>query len=336
MGQAGLVGDVELLDAGPDQRGPENATGAAIDLVRLYLDDAGRHALLDPEGEADLAKRQQAGLAAARRLAAGDELPPAWRALLRQVSEDGRRAQERMVQANLRLVVPQARRFTGRGLDLLELIQEGNLGLLRAVEKFDHTKGYKFSTYGTWWVRQALQRGLVSKGRTIRVPVHVDELNGRLRRAEVLLWQEHGADPSLQQIAARTGLSVERVREVREAMRELVSLDRPVGRDGDGTMADVIPDRRAIDPAQSVLVNEVRSRIDAVLAELSDRERFILTLRYGLDGLPPRTLDEVGAQMGVTRERARQVEKRALANLRHPSRSRHLAGLLGVYDATMS
>lgn len=301
------------------------------DLVRQYLNDAGRHALLDKEDEADLAKRYQAGLAADRMLATED-LTPKRKAMLRRISVDGKRAKERMVQANLRLVVPQARKFSGRDLDFIELIQEGNLGLLRAVEKFDHTKGYKFSTYAVWWIRQALQRGVASKARTIRVPAHVWELYGKLRSAETRIRQRKGADPTDVEVAEEVGLTPERVREVREAMQDLVSLDKPIGENGDATMGDLIPDAVASDPAESAQHEDAVAQIEAALSDLDERERLILVMRFGLDGQEPRTLEEVGQEFGLTRERIRQMQNRALAKLRHPSRAHHLAGLLSVLE----
>jgi RNA polymerase primary sigma factor len=302
------------------------------DLVRQYLNDAGRHQLLTKEDEADLAKRYQAGLAADVMLGADDRLPKGVRARLKRISVDGSRAKERMVQANLRLVVPQARKFSGRDLDFIELIQEGNLGLLRAVEKFDHTKGYKFSTYAVWWIRQALQRGVASKARTIRVPAHVWELYGKLRSAETRIRQRKGADPTDAEVAEEVSLTPERVREVRDAMQDLVSLDKPIGEDGDATMGDLIPDAAVSDPAESAQHGDAVSQIDAALSELDDRERLILILRFGLDGQEPRTLEEVGAHFGLTRERIRQMQNRALAKLRHPSRAHHLSGLLSVLE----
>ena len=307
--------------------------GGAVttDLVRQYLNDAGRHELLDKESEADLAKRYQAGMSADRML--GDRsLSRSKKARLRTISRDGERAKETMVQANLRLVVPQARKFSGRDLDFIELIQEGNLGLLRAVEKFDHTKGYKFSTYAVWWIRQALQRGVASKGRTIRVPAHVWELYGKLRSAELRLRQQKGGDPTEEEIADEVGLTVQRVHEVRDAMQELVSLDRPIGEDGDATMGDLIPDLAVVDPAASALEGDAVSRIEAALSDLEERERMILVLRFGLHGEEPKTLEEIGAYFGLTRERIRQMQNRALAKLRHPSRAHNLSGLLDVLD----
>ena len=327
---------VQVVDDVADDA-PEDATdhSAALttDLVRQYLNDAGKHALLTKEDEADLAKRYQAGLAAEWLIKdRGDRLTRARKVRLKSVVRDGERAKERMVQANLRLVVPQARKFSGRDLDFIELIQEGNLGLLRAVEKFDHTKGYKFSTYAVWWIRQALQRGVASKGRTIRVPAHVWELYGKLRAAELRLRQQKGGDPSEEEIAEEVGLTAQRVREVRDAMQELVSLDRPIGEDGDATMGDLIADAGQVDPADTALEGDALSQIDAALAALDERERIILVLRFGLGGQEPQTLEEIGAHFGLTRERIRQMQNRALAKLRHPSRAHNLSGLLDVLD----
>ncbi|MFO7962101.1 MAG: sigma-70 family RNA polymerase sigma factor [Nitriliruptoraceae bacterium] len=322
----------DVADDVPEEVGDASAA-LTTDLVRQYLNDAGRHALLTKEDEADLAKRYQAGLSADALLKErGDQYTRTRKARLRKVSRDGERAKERMVQANLRLVVPQARKFSGRDLDFIELIQEGNLGLLRAVEKFDHTKGYKFSTYAVWWIRQALQRGVASKGRTIRVPAHVWELYGKLRAAELRLRQQKGGDPSEEEVAEEVGLTVDRVREVRDAMQELVSLDRPIGEDGDATMGDLIADADQLDPADTALEGDALSQIDAALNALDDRERIILVLRFGLGGQEPQTLEEIGAHFGLTRERIRQMQNRALAKLRHPSRAHNLSGLLDVLD----
>jgi RNA polymerase sigma factor (sigma-70 family) len=335
-----VIGDarsqsVEVIDDIADDA-PEDvidhSAAVTTDLVRQYLNDAGRHALLTKEDEADLAKRYQAGLAADEFLASRKDLTRATKARFKLISRDGARAKERMVQANLRLVVPQARKFSGRDLDFIELIQEGNLGLLRAVEKFDHTKGYKFSTYAVWWIRQALQRGVASKGRTIRVPAHVWELYGKLRSAELRLRQQKGADPTEEEIAEEVGLTTVRVREVREAMQELVSLDRPIGEDGDATMGDLIADAGQVDPADTALEGDALSQIEAALGALDERERIILVLRFGLHGEEPQTLEEIGAHFGLTRERIRQMQNRALAKLRHPSRAHNLTGLLDVLD----
>ena len=325
---------LEVIDDVADDA-PEEVvapTTLTTDLVRQYLNDAGRHELLTKEDEADLAKRYQAGLHADRMLVERKDLTPTQRGQLNLISRGGKRAKERMVQANLRLVVPQARKFSGRDLDFIELIQEGNLGLLRAVEKFDHTKGYKFSTYAVWWIRQALQRGVASKARTIRVPAHVWELYGKLRAAELRLRQQKGGDPTEEEIAAEVDLTPERVREVREAMQDLVSLDRPIGEDGDATMGDLIADADSLDPADSAQELDALSQIEAALDALDEREKIILILRFGLGGEEPQTLEQIGEHFGLTRERIRQMQNRALAKLRHPSRAHNLSGLLSVLD----
>ena len=322
--------EVEVIDDLADDAPEEvvdHAASVTTDLVRQYLNDAGRHQLLDRESEADLAKRYQAGLAA-ERLLADPALPRARAARLHRIAADGTRAKETLVQANLRLVVPQARKFSGRDLDFIELIQEGNLGLLRAVEKFDHTKGYKFSTYAVWWIRQALQRGVASKGRTIRVPAHVWELYGKLRSAELRLRQSKGGDPTEAEVAEAVGLTPERVREVRDAMQQLVSLDRPIGEDGDATMGDLLPDLAVVDPAASALEGEGRGEIEAALADLEPRQRRVLELRYGLTGGERMTYGQIGEQLGLTRERTRQLHNHALLELRYSPHAEALAELL--------
>ncbi len=308
---------------------PEEASSAAVttDLVRQYLNEAARFDLLDKEREADLAKRYQAGLAAERLLSEGGRSPRR-AARLRWLVDDGQRAKQTMVLANLRLVVPQARRYTGRDLDFIELIQEGNLGLLRAVERFDQTKGYKFSTYAVWWIRQALQRGVTSKARTIRVPTHVWELSSRVNAADQRLRQDHGRDPTEADLAAATDLTVERVREVTSAMQRLASLDRVVGEEGETTMGEVIADDHAPDPVDGALEHDLIRRVHEAISELDDRERRVLELRFGLDGHQPQTLEEIGDELGLTRERIRQVQNRALSRLRALPPGRDLAGLL--------
>ncbi len=321
---------VDDIDAEESSKPDAGAYGVSTDLVRQYLNDAGRHALLDKEQESDLAKRQQSGLEARAFLDEGGvSVRTATR--LRLLVLDGERAKERMIQANLRLVVPQARKFAGRDLDFIELIQEGNLGLLRAVEKFDHTKGYKFSTYAVWWIRQALQRGVASKARTIRVPAHVWELNSKMRAAEGRLRQRSGIDPSDDQIAAEIGSTADKIREIRNVMREFVSLDRPIGEDGSGSMGDLIADREQ-DPAREAQESDAMRRIHDAMADLEEREREILVLRFGLDGADPMTLESIGVAFGLTRERIRQMQNRALHKLRNPGEGLSLDGLLEVLD----
>ncbi len=305
--------------------------GVTVDLVRQYLNEAGRHQLLTREDEADLAKRYQAGLAAAHLLA--DPAPaPGRDDELHRMVRDGQRAQETMIQANLLLVVSLARRSTGRGLDLLELIQEGNLGLLRAVEKFDHTRGYKFSTYATWWIRQALQRGMAEKARTIRVPVHLWEQHSRLRHAELQLLQQQGRDATEPELADELGLSAQRVREIRQATKELASLDRPIGDDGEAVFSDLLADTGAEDPEATALLNEVTHSVRTALNDLEPLQRLILERRFALDGRPAQTFDQIGARLGLSRERVRQLQNRALGTLRDSAHADGLAAWLDLFD----
>jgi RNA polymerase sigma factor (sigma-70 family) len=305
----------------------------STDSVRQYLNEAGRHELLTAEDEQDLAKRYQAGLAAKDMLEDEDlKFPPKQKALLTRIVIDGERAKDKMVRTNLRLVVASAKKFRGRGVDLLSLIQDGNLGLIRGVEKFDHTKGYKFSTYAVWWIRQALQRGVANRGRTIRVPVHVWELRNKIRAAEVELRQMLGREPTEIEVAEAADLSVDRVREVREAVQMIASLDKPVGEDGDATLGDLLTDPSADDPERQAAQLTAREQVNAVLQGLSERERTILLMRYGLMDGEEHTLQDIGELFDLTRERIRQIEKKTLAKLRHPSRAHQLQDLLAVFE----
>ncbi len=331
MSTTSWAGGTGLLDALDDETPrPKRSehTGTAPDLVRLYLNDAGRHRLLDAEREADLAKRYRAGSTASEALAATPQPSRAAAARLRRIRDDGQRAHDTLIESNLLLVVSIARRYTGRGLDFLELIQEGNIGLLRAVEKFDHAKGFKFSTYATWWIRQGLQRGLAAKSRTIRVPGHVGDLYHKVRLAELVLTQELSREPTEQELAADVDLTIQRLRDVRGSMHEPVSLDRRVGDEGDTTIGDVVADASSVDPAAAATTDDLRAHLDRALAMLDERERQILVLRFGLDGQVPQTLEQIGAHIGVTRERVRQMQQRALAAMRHPSQPVDLAELL--------
>jgi RNA polymerase sigma factor (sigma-70 family) len=319
---------LEVVDdlTGDPEPPASTANGSTTDSVRQYLNAIGRVPLLTAEEEVDLAKRYQAGLAA-KSLLHDPDLTPAQRARLRRLTEDGARAQERLVTANLRLVVSVARRYLGRGLSLLELVQEGNLGLMRGVEKFDHTKGYKFSTYATWWIRQALTRGTANKARAVRLPVHVHEMVAKVRRCEFELLQVLGREPTDEEVADTLGLTPERLLELRLAGREITSLDRTVGEDGETTLGELVPDDDAADPEELAERELARAEVNHALGQLHERERGVLELRYGLSGQEPRTLEEIGAMYGVTRERIRQIEKSTLAKLRHPAQASRLQGL---------
>ena len=319
-----LVEDVDRPEATP--------LSASSDSVRQYLNEIGRTDLLTAEEEVDLAKRYQAGLAAAVLIAASSELPRARKAQLRRIEVAGERAKDHMIRANLRLVVSVARKFRGRGVDLLSLIQEGNLGLIRGVEKFDHTKGYKFSTYATWWIRQALQRGLANTGRTVRLPVHVHELMGKVRYAEFALLQQLGREPTEHEVAAEMDLTIERLREVKVAAMDVASLDKPIGEDGDATMGELVADESAIDPESAATTELSKRDIERALEALTPRERIVLMLRYGLVDGEEHTLEDIGAQFNLTRERIRQIEKKTLTKLRHPSRGAQLRELLDTVD----
>jgi len=308
---------------------PEPAnTGSTTDGVRQYLNAIGRVELLTAEEEVDLAKRYHAAVAA-RAMGVDKQRvsTAARRRTLERIVVEGDRAQERLVTANLRLVVSIARRYLGRGLSLLELVQEGNLGLMRGVEKFDHTKGYKFSTYATWWIRQALTRGTANKARSVRLPVHVHELVAKVRRAEFELLQVLGRDATDAEVAETLGISTERLRELRLAGREITSLDRTVGEDGDTTLGELVQDDEAPDPELCATTELARLELLATLEELHERERGVLELRYGLNGDDPATLEEIGERYGVTRERIRQIEKNVLAKLRHPAHAQRLRSL---------
>ena len=326
---------IEVIDDLVEDADRPEATplSASADSVRQYLNEIGRTELLTAEQEVDLAKRYQAGLEATILLATDPDMPRVRRVALQRIVRAGEDAKDHMVRANLRLVVSVARKFRGRGVDLLSLIQEGNLGLIRGVEKFDHTKGYKFSTYATWWIRQALQRGLANTGRTVRLPVHVHELMGKVRYAEFALLQQLGREPTEHEVAAELELPIERLREVKVAAQDVASLDKPIGEDGDATMGELVADDSAISPEDSATAVLSRSEVERALGALSVREREVLMLRYGLVDGEEHTLEDIGEQFGLTRERIRQIEKKTLTKLRHPSRGFQLHGLLDSVDA---
>jgi len=294
------------------------------DLVRVYLNEIGKVPLLDAAQEVELSKRIEAGMYADHLLAGAGDLSADRARELRLVAADGLRAKDHLLQANLRLVVSLAKRYTGHGLPFLDLIQEGNLGLIRAVEKFDYTKGFKFSTYATWWIRQAITRAMADQGRTIRLPVHLVEQVNKLQRTRRLLHQQLGRDATEEELAAELDLEPSKVTELLQHSRDLVSLDQTVGDDDDAHLGDFIEDTDARVAEDAVEFGFMRDQIDQVLGTLETRERAVLRMRYGLDDGTPRTLDEIGRAFGLSRERIRQIERDTMAKLRHPSRSQTL------------
>ncbi len=301
------------------------AVGATADPVKDYLKQIGKVPLLNATQEVDLAKRIEAGLFADQKLSLGTrDLSADARVDLEQVAEDGRRAKDHLVEANLRLVVSLARRYTGRGMLFLDLIQEGNLGLIRGVEKFDYTRGYKFSTYATWWIRQAITRAMAEQSRTIRLPAHMAEIISRLARVQRQLLQDLGREPTPEELATELEMTPERVIEVQKYGREPISLNTPLGEDGDSEFGDLIEDYEAIEPGEAVSFTLLQEQLRSVLDTLSEREAGVVSLRYGLADGQPKTLDEIGKTYGVTRERIRQIESKTMSKLRHPSRSKVL------------
>ncbi|MGD9797440.1 MAG: RNA polymerase sigma factor RpoD [Acidimicrobiia bacterium] len=306
------------------------------DPVRLYLKEIGRVPLLTGPEEVALAKRVEAGLAAGAELARLDEADgapaagaDATRAALGCLVVDGEEAKRQLIQANLRLVVSIAKRYAGRGMLLLDLIQEGNLGLMRAVEKFDHSKGFKFSTYATWWIRQAITRAIADQARTIRIPVHMVETINRVLRVQRQLAQSLEREPTIEELAAKVDLTPARVREIQRISQDPLSLDSPVGEEDDSNLSDFIEDHQAEAPADAATRHLLNDAVEEVLAELSEREQQVVRLRFGLDSSgQARTLEEVGREFGVTRERIRQIESKTLAKLRHPQRSQRLRDYL--------
>jgi len=293
--------DSHLLQSGTDAGEASDEQQSVGDPVRMYLKEIGRVQLLSSEEEIELAMR----------IAEGDEA-----------------AKKRLVEANLRLVVSIAKRYMGRGMSLLDLIQEGNLGLIKAVEKFDCSKGFKFSTYATWWIRQAITRAIADQSRIIRLPVHMSEFIGRVRKASAQLLNENGFEPTANQIAERLGVPVERVREVMRTSQEPVSLDTPIGEEEDSHLGDFIEDETILTPDEAAANVMLREQLDAVLSTLTEREVQIIRLRFGLEDGHSHTLEDVGARFNVTRERIRQIEAKALRKIRHPSRSKKLKDFL--------
>ena len=299
----------------------------ADDPVRVYLREIGRVHLLTAKEEVQLAQQVDRGEQARERLRSGNATPEE-RIQLHRLVQEGQGARERLIQANLRLVVSIAKKYIGRGMQLLDLIQEGNIGLMRATEKFDYTKGFKFSTYATWWIRQAITRVIADQSRTIRLPVHVGETINRVMRTSNRIQQTTGRDPTPDEIALELNIPPEKVRRVLEAARQTISLETPVGAEGDSVLADFIEDGRGATPMENASQHILREQIESVLQKLPERERRIIQLRYGLYDGHYRTLEEVGREFGITRERIRQIEARVLRKLRHPHYGRGLRGYL--------
>jgi RNA polymerase primary sigma factor len=305
---------------------------ASADSVRAYLKQIGKVPLLNAEQEVELAKRIEAGLYAAERLRACDDgeekLDRTFERDLRWIGRDGERAKNHLLEANLRLVVSLAKRYTGRGMAFLDLIQEGNLGLIRAVEKFDYTKGYKFSTYATWWIRQAITRAMADQARTIRIPVHMVEVINKLGRIQRELLQDLGREPTPEELAKEMDITPEKVLEIQQYAREPISLDQTIGDEGDSQLGDFIEDSEAVVAVDAVSFSLLQDQLQQVLQTLSEREAGVVRLRFGLTDGQPRTLDEIGQVYGVTRERIRQIESKTMSKLRHPSRSQVLRDYL--------
>ena len=309
---------------------------ASADSVRAYLKQIGKVALLDAEQEVSLAKRIEAGLYATYRMELMEDpetptkerLSPAMKRDLRAIARDGRKAKNHLLEANLRLVVSLAKRYTGRGMAFLDLIQEGNLGLIRAVEKFDYTKGYKFSTYATWWIRQAITRAMADQARTIRIPVHMVEVINKLGRIQRELLQDLGREPTPLELAKEMDITEDKVLEIQQYAREPISLDQTIGDEGDSQLGDFIEDSEAVVAVDAVSFTLLQDQLQDVLKTLSEREAGVVRLRFGLTDGMPRTLDEIGQVYGVTRERIRQIESKTMSKLRHPSRSQVLRDYL--------
>jgi len=302
--------------------------GATADPVKDYLKQIGKVALLNAEQEVELAKRIEAGLFAEEKLNSGESLDPKVKRELWWIAQDGKNAKNHLLEANLRLVVSLAKRYTGRGMLFLDLIQEGNLGLIRAVEKFDYTKGFKFSTYATWWIRQAITRAMADQARTIRIPVHMVEVINKLARVQRQMLQDLGREPTPEELARELDMTPEKVVEVQKYGREPISLHTPLGEDGDSEFGDLIEDSEAVVPADAVSFTLLQEQLHSVLDTLSEREAGVVSMRFGLTDGQPKTLDEIGKVYGVTRERIRQIESKTMSKLRHPSRSQVLRDYL--------
>jgi len=316
-----------VLSHKDDEDLPAQSTipGATVDPVKDYLKQIGKVALLNAELEVELAKRIEAGLFAEEKLdqarLSNKKLNPAMERDLMWVARDGERAKSHLLEANLRLVVSLAKRYTGRGMQFLDLIQEGNLGLIRAVEKFDYTKGYKFSTYATWWIRQAITRAMADQARTIRIPVHMVEVINKLSRVQRQLLQDLGREPTPEELARELDMTPEKVVEVQKYGREPISLSTPLGEDGDSEFGDLIEDEDASKPDEIAIDSALKKELTRILDSMNEREAMIIRMRYGLDDGIPKTLDQIGIELKVTRERIRQLEQKTMSKLRHPARA---------------
>jgi RNA polymerase primary sigma factor len=327
--QAVAAAGIAVVDPDEETEAREVAAGPTSDPVRLYLREIGRVPLLTAADEVELSKAIEAGVFAAEKLAVQTGLAEAMCRDLLAVQVAGVLAKRRLVEANLRLVVSIAKRYVGRGMAFLDLIQEGNVGLIRAVEKFDYTKGFKFSTYATWWIRQAITRAIADQARTIRIPVHMVETINKVVRLQRQLLQELGRDPTPEELGAAIDLPPEKVVEIQKLAQEPVSLDTPVGEADDSHFGDFIEDADAVVPSEAAAFRMLQSQLELVLHDLSEREKQVIVLRFGLADGRPRTLEEVGQEFGVTRERIRQIESKTLLKLRHPSRAAKLRDYLG-------
>jgi len=320
-----------VLTANDDDDAPAHRVvtpGAPADPVKDYLKQIGKVSLLNAQQEVDLAMRIEAGLYAEHKLAENPDMDKDLEKALRWVVHDGKRAKNHLLEANLRLVVSLAKRYTGRGMLFLDLIQEGNLGLIRAVEKFDYSKGFKFSTYATWWIRQAITRAMADQARTIRIPVHMVEVINKLARVQRQMLQDLGREPTPEELGKELDMTPEKVIEVQKYGREPISLHTPLGEDGDSEFGDLIEDSEAVVPADAVSFTLLQEQLHSVLDTLSEREAGVVAMRFGMTDGQPKTLDEIGKVYGVTRERIRQIESKTMSKLRHPSRSQVLRDYL--------
>jgi RNA polymerase primary sigma factor len=318
----------DTLEVRPPRREPDTTGLVSTDLVRVYLNTIGKTALLTAEQEVELAKRIEAGLYAERLLAEKPRLSPTRKRDYQALAVDGKAAKAHLLEANLRLVVSVAKRYTGHGMTFLDLIQEGNVGLIRAVEKFDYTKGFKFSTYATWWIRQAITRAMADQARTIRIPVHMVEVINKLARVQRQMLQDLGREPTPEELSRELDMTPEKVIEVQKYGREPISLHTPLGEDGDSEFGDLIEDTEAVVPADAVGFTMLQKQLESLLDSLSEREAGVIRMRFGLGDGMPKTLDQIGDTFGVTRERIRQIESKTMAKLRHPSRSQSLRDYL--------